>query len=750
MELSSSLKANPLVNPPKQDFDAPPLGLFKPEHVEPAVEWAIERAKENVEAIKSNPDTPTFENTIHALAFADEQLGTIYGAFSETKGVMNDETMQKVSAAILPKLSAHSAEIALDADLFERIKTVYDTVDRSKLNVEEEILLDNAYNGFKNSGALLKGKKREKYKKLSQHLSKLTMTYTNNITNSAAELNVVVEAKDKNRLKGVPADVLAVYQQAAKDDPNTADDAFLIGMVPPPFDLFEYADDRSLREEVRCVYDKIAAEGQYDNHDVVKDIVKTRYELARLLGFKNHAERTIRPDTRMAESVDTVTKFLANNKKAYEPSGKQFKKDLAAFAKKRDGIKIERWDESYYIRLMREEEVGFDPEEARPYFELENTLKGMFEHSRKLYNINVREVKGKYSRMHDDVRTYEILDADTGDVKSLFYLDPYARKGKKGGAWMSDIRNAGLSNGEAAIPIIGNYCNFQKPAKGKPTLLTPSEVETLFHEFGHACHGIMGQGTYPELTGINTPWDYVELPSQINERWAFKPSVLKTYAKHYQTGKDMPKSLVDTLQTLNQFDARWQGIRQTELAMLDMALYTADPKDIKDLKEFHAKALGRKPSKKTKGGAPVRSLTFAHIMSGGYSAGYHSYKWADVLVADVFEQFEEQGLYNGKLCKAFREKMIEPGGTRRPSKMFKDFMEAAGQGRRDIDSKALLRYEGLLPAKKAAPANDNSKRGLCCKAKPPAPKGRTCGNEEKPKAHKHKKKKCCCAPRPKP
>lgn len=302
--------------------------------------------------------------------------------------------------------------------------------------------------------------------------------------------------------------------------------------------------------------------------------------------------------------------------------------------------------------------------------------------------------------MHDDIRTFEILDAKTGDVRALYFLDPCARPQKNGGAWMSDIRNAGLHHGKQEIPIVGNYCNFTKPADGKPFLLSANENTTLRHELGHGLHGALGKGTYPDLTGINVHWDYVELPSQLNECWASKPEVLATYAKHHDTGAVMPKDMMDKLQKLDEFDAKWIGVRQSELALLDLSLYTTDPKDIANmgLQAFQDKIW--KDTEVMEWDAPPFALNFSHIFAGGYSAGYYSYKWADALVADVFEQFEKQGIHNPTLCEAFKKHMIEPGGTRAPSEMHKDFNEAIGEGRRGLDAGAMFRREGITPVKK--------------------------------------------------
>ncbi len=689
---------NPLINVPQQPFNAPPLGYTKPEHIEPAVDLALSKARKDIEDIVNNPDTPTFTNTIHALAFAGEDLGRALTPYGEMTSAINTLDIQGVTDAIRPKLTAYGTEVSLNEDLFKKIKAVYDTEDQNNLSVEEKILLEKTYSGFKNNGALLQGTDRKTYETLSLKLSKLGTDYSNNLVNSAASLKIIIEEKDKHRLDGIPEDIIKTYKANAEKDPAVSNDAYVITMTPPPIDVYEYAKDRTLREEAKRTYDKVGSATPYDNTQNVLDILKARHEMAQLLGFKNHADKTIRPDTRMAENYQTAVDFVEKNKKAYFPVAKKFFKELADFALQKDGITdLKPWDRLYYIRLMREDQIGYNPEEVRDYFELENVLQGLFAHTEKLYGVKLQEADGKYSKMHEDVRTYEVQDAKTGAIKALYFLDPYARDYKKGGAWMSDIRNAGLHDGQQEIPIAGNYCNFTKPDDGDPSLLKDSDVLTLAHELGHACHCMMGAGTYPGLTGINVLWDYVELPSQINEKWAFQPEVLATYANHYDDKSPIPQDLIDKLQKLDVFDARWQGIRQSEMALLDLTLHTTDPATITDLQAFQDQLWDSTELIAWDG--PPAALSFGHIFAGGYSAGYYSYKWADALVADVFEQFEEQGLYNPVLCEAFVEKMIEPGGTRPPSVMHEDFMEAVGQGRRGLDPEAMFRQEGLLPKK---------------------------------------------------
>lgn len=707
MAKKTALKNNPLVNPPQYDFDAPPLGDFKLEHVEPAYDWAIKKARANIAKIKSNKHKPTFKNTIHALAFVKEPLSQVGGPFGQYKSVNGTKEVQKLSSDVIqPKLVDLSAEISMDADLFARVKHVYDNANRNKLTAEEKILLDKTYMDFVGGGALLKGKDRKTFVANSKKLAKLTAQYGNNNVNSAKELRVVVPAADAHRLDGLPEDMKEFYAfqaaEAAKTDTSVKEGGFLIPMTPPPIPVLEEVHDRSLRREVAETRQKVGNFGDYENTDPIKQIVALRHAQAKLLGYENHAARTIREDTRMAVDYKTVQAFLAKNAAVYKPVAESFTEELKEFAKERDGVTdFTRGDTLYYVNQYKKEKIGFDPQEARKYFELGNVLDGMFKHSEKLYGIKMKEVKGKYSTLDPDVKTYEVLDAETGDVKALFYFDIYARKGKRSGAWATTTRDAGLNGGEQKIPVVFNYCNYPRPEDGKKTYLTDSEVTTLFHEFGHGCHMLMGQGTYPGLTGANVMWDYVELPSQINECWAFQPEVLATYAFD-KDGNVMPQSLVDKIQSMDEIDVKWQGIRQTELALLDMAFYADADVDLSDLTAHQEKAW--KDTQILPWNEPPMALTFNHSLAGGYSAGYYSYKWADALVADVFEQFEQQGIYKPELCVAFRKSMIIPGGTRLPVDMFKDFMEAAGQGRRELDAEAMFRAEGILPKKKEAGA----------------------------------------------
>ena len=692
------LENNPLINPPKQNFNAPDLAGIKPEHIEPAVDWAIEKAKANIEAIVASKDEPTFENTIEALLFADEDLDRVFTLFSNLSLMSNTAEVQAVEKLVKPKVIKHGTEVSLNMELFKKVKYVYDTIGHEVLSDEQRTLLEKTYNHFKFNGALLGGADREEYKALKGELSELTASYSNNCVNSLKDLKVVVKAADRKRLLGIPDKTIDTYIANAKNDPDAEEGDFVIKMQPPPEDIFIYAYDRNLREEVMSVYNRQASEGKFDNTENVKNILRVRHRIAQLLGFKHHAEKTIRPDTRMTENFETALNFVQDNVKTYFPVAREFMKELSRFAKENYAVhELKPWDTSYYTRLMKEAKVGYNPKELEPYLEFESILGGLFEHTEKLQGLSFKDAAGKYSVPNEDVRVYEVLDVDTKEVKGVFYVDPYARDYKKTGAWHLAIRNAGLDNGKQEVPISIICCNFQKPAEGNPTLISVGDVTKLFHETGHACHNFLGNGKYRNVTGRNVHRDYVELPSQVNEFWALQPEVMKGYVKHHETGEVVPDDLIDKLLKAKDFGAGSSGLVKSRYGLIDMMAYTTDPEEITDIVAFEEKILG--PTKLMDSDSPPKVLTFNHIFTLDYTAGYHGYKWADALVADVAEQFEEGGLYNKELCKAFRDCLVSPGGASAPSKLFKDFTEALGQGRRDVDTKAVLRKEGILPKK---------------------------------------------------
>ena len=693
--IPDTLKSNPLVNPRPLPFGAVPYDDIKPEHFEPAVQWALAEARKRIQAIVDSNDPPGFQNTIHALAFADEELSRIMSPIGNIKNVASTRDVQKEYSKLVPLMSAFSTEVILNADLFKKIEDVYEQRDYLDLTDEEKVLLYKTYNGFATSGAALTGSDRTKFKHLKSRLAEHSEKYTNNVLNHTDGLSVVVPADQAHRLKGIPEDVIEFYQEKGKNTPNAPEGAYVIPMSPPPMPVLEYADDRSLRQEVTQVRQKIGAVGKFNNTKPFHSILRIRHEIAQLLGFENYADQVIATGARMTDDYREVVDFVTRNAEIYKETAKPFYEELGVLAAK-DGVdKLGPADYLYYIRKKKEADINFTDEEAKPYFELESTLKGMFQCAGNIFDIDVKEVKDKYPVAHPDVRTFEVSDRGSENVRAVFYADLFARPGKRSGAWMHDLRNAGLFRDQQAIPMVSNNLNLKKQ---DTVLLTLDEVRTLFHEFGHGCHGMLGEGTYPSLTGTNTSWDYVELPSQSMECWAFKPDVLATYAFHHKTGAPMPADIVAKLPQADLFDVKWQGLRQSEMALLDLSLHSTKPADVGNLKKFQDKVW--EPYKvREAGNAPALCLNFGHLV-GGYGAGYYVYKWADALVADVRQSFEEreakgEGVYPPDLCTAYTKCMIKPGGTKTGAQMLVDFKQAAGKNDLTLDPLAMFRAEGI-------------------------------------------------------
>lgn len=689
------LAANPLVNPRPLPYGAFPFDEIKPEHFKPAVDWALDVARARIDAIKANRDRPGFENTVAELAFASEELDRIAGQISVFKGSMNTAEVQKAYDSIRPGLSRFSTDVLLDGALFDRIRDVYDRRDMLGLNEEESILLDKTYHGFANNGAALEGEARARFKKLSLRLSALSSRFQNNLVNHTAKLHVLIPAVQSARLDGVPQDALNFYKKVAEKAGHPGD--YLIPMSPPPMAILENAKDRSLREEVFKTLRRRGTGKNFGNSGVFREVLKVRHELAQLLGFENHADRTIATGHRMTDDYRDILDFTHRNAAVYKAAAEPFYDGLAEDARE-DGIaKMEGWDRTYYIRQRRERDVGLKVEEVKPYFELENCLQGVFHTAGELFGIDLKEATGKYPVWHPDVRVFEVSDRGRDGVQALFYADFFARDGKNSGAWMQGLRNSSLFRGERVMPIASNNMNLMR--QDGAVLLTPDNVTTLFHEFGHACHCLTGRtGVYSELQGTNTSRDYVETPSQFVEVFAFKDEVLAIYARHHKTGEMIPAALADKIRRGQSFDNQWQGLRQAEFGLIDMAAHTTDPAQIGNLKAFERTTLAPYSVGPETKGAP-QFASFSHLI-GGYSAGYYVYKWADALVADVAAQFEKreangEGPFPPDLCRAFADCMIRPGGTRHGARMLADFKRAAGCNDLRLDPLALFRAEGI-------------------------------------------------------
>lgn len=678
---------NPLLKKSTLKNQAPHFSEIKNEHYLPAIEAAIAEARKNIDAIKNNPAPADFENTILALEYASETLGTVAGVFYNQLSANGDDEMQEIAKKIGPLNARYSSDVSLDPVIFARVKAVYDARAGLNLDVEEAQLLEDTYKGFERSGANLDEKGKKRMREISERMSVLGPDFNNNVSKSSEKFELWVS--DLSELSGIPAHTVEAAKDAAtkKGRPND----YLFSLDAPTYmSIVTYADNRGLREKIWRAFASRAWGDEFDNSKLLTEIVALRDERAKLLGYKNHAAFVL--SERMAETPENVIDFLGRLKDAYKPAAKKDLKELKDFARKQ-GLNedLRPWDVSYYSEKLQEEKYKFSSEELRPYFQLDNVLEGCFNHFTKLFGVRF-VANNQYETWHEDVKAYDVVNDKDGSFVGTLFADFHPRTGKKQGAWMTSYRDQGLFNGKVERPVIAIVCNFTKPTSTTPSLLTHDEVTTLFHEMGHAMHGMLSDVKHRGLAGTNVKWDFVELPSQVQENWAYKKETLDLFAKHYQTGAPIPDSLIEKLNEAKNFNTGWIGLRQVMLGTLDMKWHTADPKKIKDPAAFEDKAI--KDLTFFPRMAGPTSASFSHIFAGGYAAGYYSYKWAEVLDADVFALFEQKGLYDRQTADAYREKILARGGSRKPGDLFRDFMG------RDPDPDALLRREGLLSGKK--------------------------------------------------
>lgn len=683
-----SAKSNPLLQPSKLPHGVPPFGKIKEEHYLPAVEQAIAEARRNIEAIKKNKAAPDFKNTMVALETCSEALGVVTSIFYNQLSAAGTDGLQALAEKIGPLSANFSSDVLLDEKLFARVKAVHDKkAHKPALTTEQKTLLDESYKGFARGGALLNEKKKKRLREISQRLSVLGPTFSNNVKKSAEQFELIIG--NEKELAGLPESALAGARHAAEEKGYKGKWLFTLDF-PSYGPFMQFADSRELREKMWRAFGSRAWGGKYDNDPVVLEIVKLRDERAKLLGYKNHASFVL--EERMAESPETVMKFLNKLKHAYKPAAEADLKQLQEFVRKAGGPKnLMPWDVGYYSEKLRQAEYNFSSEDLRPYFPLQGVLDGCFKHFSKLFGLNFTANR-KYPVWHKDVTAYDVFDEKKKFV-GVLYADFFPRTGKKDGAWKTSYRDQGLFRGRIERPVVAIVCNFTKPTADRPSLLTHDEVLTLFHEMGHAVHGLLSDVTYSSMAGTNVKWDFVELPSQVQENWLYEKETLDLVSGHYQTGKKIPPELIKKLIASKNFMVGWMGLRQVNFGVLDMAWHTTDPKKIKDVAKFEDKAT--KETTLFKRLAGPQSVAFGHLFAGGYSAGYYSYKWAEVLDADTFELFLKKGLYNRPTANAYRREILSRGGSEHPRVLYRRFRG------RDADPDALLRREGLL-RKKAA------------------------------------------------
>jgi peptidyl-dipeptidase Dcp len=666
----------------KTKYETAPFSQIKMEDYKPAFKENIASAKAEIDAIINNIEASTFENTLEALDFAGNPLDRLSSIFFNLNSAETSEEMQKIAQEVSPLLTEFSNDITLNTALFKRIKAIHDEKDSLDLTTEQQTLLDKKYKGFVRNGALLNDEQKSKLREIDTQLAKLKLTFGENVL--AETNNYQLQITNEADLKGLPEGVI----EAAKSE---AESRKLAGWVftldyPSYIPFMTYAENRELRKELAIAAGKKAFQNnEFDNQENVKNIVRLRHERANLLGYDSHAHFVL--EERMAQNPDKVISFLNDLLEKAKPAAEREFAELTAFAKELDGIDhLEKWDGSYYSEKLKQKLFNLDDEKLKPYFKLENVLKGAFTIAEKLYGITFKEVFD-IEKYHKDVTTYEVTD-ENNELVAVFYADFFPRKGKRNGAWMTSYKSQSIRNNQNDRPHISNVCNFTPPTKSKPSLLTFNELTTLFHEFGHGLHGMLANTVYPSLSGTSVFWDFVELPSQVMENWCYEPEALALFAKHYETGEIIPQEYVEKIKESASFQEGMATMRQISFGLLDMT-YHGKPQVIDDVKVFEESAF-----ENTKLYPDVAencmSTSFSHIFQGGYSSGYYSYKWAEVLDADAFAYFQEKGIFDEEVAKKFKENVLSKGGTEHPMTLYKKFR---GQ---EPKPEALLKRAGLL------------------------------------------------------
>lgn len=680
----TNLSENPLLKPFTNKDAAVPFDQIKVEHFAPALTESIREAREKIASLKANPTPPNFQNVIVALEAASESVDVVSTIYSNVEGANGDEAMRALAKELYPQLSAFGSDIALDAEIFSKVKAVYDERASLKLTPEELKLLEKTYLSFARNGALLNEAAKERLRAIDQELSVLGPQFSENVLKATNAFELWIT--DEKDLAGLPEGAKEAAALAAQSKGKTGQ--WLINLqIPSYLPFMTYASNRALREKLWRAYGSRSFRDSFDNSDVILKIVRLRHERAQLLGFQTHANYVL--EERMAKNPETVRTFLAGLLKASKAAAQKDLDEVTAFAKDLDGLSdIKPWDFAYYSEKLKEKKYAFNEEDLRPYFPLEKVIQGVFEHARLLYGLTFKEV-AHLPVYHPEVKAYEVFDESSGEYVGLFYADFFPRETKKGGAWMTSFREQGLWSGQLKRPHISIVCNFTKPTPTKPSLLTYDEVRTLFHEFGHALHGMLSTVQHRTLAGTSVYWDFVELPSQIMENWVGEKEGLDLFARHYQTNEPIPAELVEKLKRSQQFQAGWASLRQLTFGLLDMNWHSKDPSAITDVDAFETEATSETRLMEKIVGTNS-SNSFSHIFAGGYSAGYYSYKWAEVLDADAFEAFKEKGLFNKDVAKSFKENVLSKGGTEHPMDLYKKFRG------REPDPKALLRRDGLI------------------------------------------------------
>ncbi len=685
------MKQNVLLCPSPLRYGAPQFDKIKEEDYLPAFEKAIEEAYRDIDAIVSNPEPPTFKNTIEALEFSGEKLDTVSGIFFNLNECLSSDKMQQIAEEVSPKLTRLSLYTLFNDKLFQRVKSVYSQRRRLHLDKEQARLLSRKFRSFKENGALLDEEGKKHLAKNSEEASLLTLKFGKNVLDATNDF--ILHLTDKEDVAGLPDYVL---EEAKAEAGNRKLKGWVFTLQAPSYSAFmKFSPKRELRKKMYMAYGSRCLGGKYDNTAIIRRILELRMDSARLLGFKNPAQAALK--YRMAKNPKTVKTFLNDLLAKTLPYAKKDVERIEKFAQRhgfagKDGsrAKLQGWDFAYWSERLRKSRYNLSDEETKPFFRLENVQQSLFDLAGRLYGIRFVEAKD-IPVYHKDVKVYDVLDKD-GSHLALFYSDFYPRESKRGGAWMTSFRDSGGIPEQR--PLISIVCNFTKPTPTKPSLLTFGEVTTVLHEFGHALHGIFGKGKYPSLTGTSVTRDFVELPSQIMENWAVEEEFLKMAGRHYKTGEVIGKDLIAKIKRARNYNSGYAFVRQLAFGITDMALHTMPkekilqintPEDLERLENRLKDKCKLMPAVEGTAFCP----SFNHIFSGGYAAGYYSYKWAEVLEADAFSLFKKNGIFDRKTAGSFRENILEKGNLEDADILYRNFRG------RDPKPEALLIRDGL-------------------------------------------------------
>lgn len=646
-----------------------PFNRIRTEHYEPAIREGISRQNAEIDAIIHNQAAPTFANTILAYEKSGELLHRVSTVFGNLLSAETNDDLQELAKVIMPLMSEHENNISLNEELFARIKAVYEQKDKESLCPEQAKLLEDMYNGFVRNGANLQGEDKDKYRELCRELSLLTLQFSENNLKETNDYRLVLT--EKSQLAGLPESAIDAAAETAREKEV---EGWVFTLQAPSYSPFmTYADSRELRRELYMAYNtKCTHDNASNNLEIVKKIVNIHMEIAHLLGYNNFAEYNLKE--RMAQNSDAVYKLLNQLLDAYTPAALKEYAEVEELARREQGkdFTVMPWDWSYYSHKLKDKKFNIDDEMLRPYFELGKVKEGVFGLATRLYGITFKK-NPDIPVYHKDVDAYEVFDKD-GKYLAVLYTDFHPRAGKRSGAWMTSYKDQWMDEktGENSRPHISVVMNFTKPTQDKPALLTFGEVGTFLHEFGHSLHGMFANSTYESLSGTNVYWDFVELPSQFMENFAIEKEFLHTFARHYQTGELIPDDLVQRIVDSSNFNVAYACLRQVSFSLLDMAWYTRNTPFEGDVKAYEKKAWEKTQI------LPVveetcMSTQFSHIFAGGYSAGYYSYKWAEVLDADAFSLFKQKGIFNPEVAESFRENILSKGGTEHPMALYKRF-----------------------------------------------------------------------------